>query len=292
MIILNKTVEDKECIDEVLRIYDENGRIDINLWKKFSKYNISYAHMCHRLGGIKKILSDNGRKYIYYNEPSKECIISRVYDAYKQEGKVTKDICQKYGVSSSSVRNHFGNHGIMYRELGIKNTNPKNITKEELFYDIKQFINKYDSASSTLYRKYGNYGETIVNNYGGWEEILKELNISSNRNSQAECLIESILKDKNIEYNLHKGFDWLISPSGTKMFVDFYLPKLNCIIEYDGQQHYMFVEYYHKTIDKFIECQKRDKEKERLVKEHGIDFYRILYSDDIISELNKIISNY
>lgn len=51
---MNKTVEDKECIDEVLRIYDENGRIDINLWKKFSKYNISYAHMCHRLGGIKK----------------------------------------------------------------------------------------------------------------------------------------------------------------------------------------------------------------------------------------------
>lgn len=46
--------------------------------------------------------------------------------------------------------------------------------------------------------------------------------------------IITILKTNNIEYELEKKFPTCLSPKGKQLSFDFYLPKYNRLIEYDG----------------------------------------------------------
>ena len=50
--------------------------------------------------------------------------------------------------------------------------------------------------------------------------------------------IIEILNKNNIKYEMEKTFDTCISPLGYKLPFDFFLPKYNIIIEYDGEQHF------------------------------------------------------
>lgn len=200
-------------------------------------------------------------------------------------------LCTKNHISSSSVRRNFGNFNNLFKEIGVVLNMPRNVTKEELIKDIKKFIDETGCYSSSIYRKTRNYGEKVINNYGGWESLMKELGITSIKNSQPECLIANILDNKNIKYKMHYNFDWLRTENNTKMFVDFYIENKNSVIEYDGQQHYIFVKWFHKTEENFEKCKQRDKLKEKLLKDNGIKIFRILYSDDIISKLEEIINS-
>lgn len=64
---------------------------------------------------------------------------------------------------------------------------------------------------------------------------------------------------------------------------DFYLPDYKTCIEYDGLQHYQFVEIFHRTIEKFEEQQIRDKTKDDYCLENGIKLIRLdsrIYHDE------------
>lgn len=50
--------------------------------------------------------------------------------------------------------------------------------------------------------------------------------------------ISSILDSLEIVYEKEKKFDTCLSPKGNPLRFDFYLPDYNCLIEYDGQQHF------------------------------------------------------
>lgn len=54
--------------------------------------------------------------------------------------------------------------------------------------------------------------------------------------------------------------------------------QLNIAFEYNGKQHYEFVPYIHKTKDKFIIQQKRDKIKYKWCKDNNIDLFIIPYT--------------
>jgi len=71
---------------------------------------------------------------------------------------------------------------------------------------------------------------------------------------------------------------------------DFYLPKFNCCIEYDGEQH--FRKYrFEKTNDKLNTRKKRDQIKNIYCKDNNIKLYRIKYNENIKNKLNEAISN-
>lgn len=57
--------------------------------------------------------------------------------------------------------------------------------------------------------------------------------------------------------------------------LDGYCEKLNLAFEYDGIQHFQFIEYFHKTQENFEKCLMRDKLKNILCKKRGVILIRI-----------------
>ena len=260
------------------------------IWKQYSKYkDRNYGHYRNKYGGFKNILKNHNIEYIPPLTISKQEVIEKSIQLYKEYGYIDKILCQKNGISSSQVRRNFGGYNNLFKAINAPIKMPRGVSKEELYNDIEYIIGEYGVCSSMFYRKYGKYSETIVNKYGGWEYIMDELGYSNTRNSNPENIIKEYLKSNNYNYKLHYNFEWLKNNNGNKMFVDFYLPDINLVIEYDGEQHYKFVPYFHKTIEQFQNCVERDKLKESLIREHGIKIERILYYEDILDRLNKIL---
>ena len=90
--------------------------------------------------------------------------------------------------------------------------------------------------------------------------------------SIGEANIIKILLDNNIEFIPQKLFDDL----PLKRF-DFYLTKINRLIEFDGQQHYEEVGGSWKKSSTLKERQQRDKEKNEYALAHNIPLVRIPY---------------
>lgn len=69
--------------------------------------------------------------------------------------------------------------------------------------------------------------------------------------------------------------DWLISSDNTWLELDFYIEEINIAIEVQGEQHFRFISFFHKTQDDFEKRKKHDKEKKDLCYGKGIRFIEI-----------------
>ncbi len=100
------------------------------------------------------------------------------------------------------------------------------------------------------------------------------------RSSFAEKFIEKILKENNILYKKEFTFDDLVNEKGNKYKFDFAIfdnfNNLKYIIEYDGEQHFLYKSdnYYTDTLK---ERQDKDKIKNDYCLKNNIPLYRIPY---------------
>ena len=79
--------------------------------------------------------------------------------------------------------------------------------------------------------------------------------------SKGEKEVRNYLESNNINYieQYPIRVNYSIRKSGF-VFVDFYLPEQNIIIEYNGEQHYKYIPYFHKGgYVKFARQQERDQ---------------------------------
>lgn len=104
------------------------------------------------------------------------------------------------------------------------------------------------------------------------------------KGSQGEDKIKDILLFLQIEFEQQKTFNNL--KHQRKLKFDFFLPKYNCCIEYQGQQHYKAVEYFGGE-QSFKENQLRDNIKREWCKENNIKLIEIPYTD-----FNKLNADY
>lgn len=72
-----------------------------------------------------------------------------------------------------------------------------------------------------------------------------------------------------------------------RLELDCYIPDLKLGFEYDGEQHYIFPNSFHKSKEDFKEQLRRDREKDRLCKEMGIKLIRIKYDETMTEDLIK-----
>lgn len=99
------------------------------------------------------------------------------------------------------------------------------------------------------------------------------------RVSHGERKINKILSEINIEFITQFSFPDLINRNTmTKLKMDFYLPKYNCCIEYNGIQHYEPVEHFGGEKE-FEHRQYLDNLKRQYCKEHNIKLIEIPYTD-------------
>ena len=101
--------------------------------------------------------------------------------------------------------------------------------------------------------------------------------------SKGEKKIEEILKNENVNYIIQKTFDGLVGVGNTKIRYDFYLPKHNLLIEYQGIQHEKPIDFSGKGEDFAIKCfenqQEHDNRKREYAKENDIELLEIWYYD-------------
>jgi hypothetical protein len=91
---------------------------------------------------------------------------------------------------------------------------------------------------------------------------------------------------------------WLISSDGKRLELDFFIESLLMAIEVQGQQHYEYIEFFHKYRHKFVERKLLDREKKDLCYGKGISLVEILTEQDAdilvgkIQEKLKIVPKY
>lgn len=108
--------------------------------------------------------------------------------------------------------------------------------------------------------------------------------------SHGELKVEEYLKNNGIEYKTQysvKLEQQMFSRNNLK--IDFYLPKHNKFIEFNGIQHYEFTPAFHKTKEEFTKQVERDKRLKEYCKENKIKLIVIKYNqiDKIEEILNK-----
>lgn len=70
--------------------------------------------------------------------------------------------------------------------------------------------------------------------------------------------------------------------------LDFYIPSLNTVIEYNGEQHYRKVGIWE---ERFEKQQARDEELRQYCKDNGIKLIEIRYDEDVWKVLNEKLPN-
>lgn len=210
------------------------------------------------------------------------------YSKTKYEGRFKKVIiiCPKHGEFKQTPDNHLNGKGC-----------PR-CANEKRKYNTIIFIQKAKKI-------HGNRYDYSISNYSGSNIkisiICKKHGIfkqkpSSHINhkqgcpycneSKGEKEIRNYLVKNKIVFERQKKFDNCRGKKKSLPF-DFYLPKKNLLIEYDGKQHYINNEYFGGKKE-FQARQLNDKIKSNFAKDNNIKLLRITYKDDI---LKKLISN-
>ena len=114
-----------------------------------------------------------------------------------------------------------------------------------------------------------------------------------NKRSQYEEFIHDYLKSLNIYFDEEKRFSDCRNSIGSDMLpFDFYIPKYNVLIEYDGQHHFEPIKGWGGK-EKFKLTKENDEIKNKYCEEKNIRLLRIPYTDskeDIINKINYFMS--
>jgi len=81
---------------------------------------------------------------------------------------------------------------------------------------------------------------------------------------------------------------WLINPkTNRRLELDMYNDPNKLAIEYNGPQHYVYPNYYHKNIKEFKDQLERDKLKESLCAKNNINLVIIKSNNDLNHEIDQ-----
>jgi hypothetical protein len=110
------------------------------------------------------------------------------------------------------------------------------------------------------------------------------------KESKGEKQISEYLIDKNIEYTTQKTFHNLINVNQLKYDLYFIFNDIKHVIEFDGKQHFEFIEYFHKEEINFLERQEIDLIKTQYCLNNSMRLLRISY--DCMDNIPNIIDNF
>ena len=138
--------------------------------------------------------------------------------------------------------------------------------------------NKYDYSLAKYINSFTKV-KIICPEHGIFEQLpenhIKEYGCPMCNNSIGEQKILKILKENNIDFEEQKKYKDLFFKKQLKF--DFYLPKYNLLIEYNGRQHYNFISFFDKTRKDFLESRHRDWLKRKYAKHNNINLLTIPY---------------
>ena len=189
-------------------------------------------------------------------------------------------ICSIHGKFEQIPNSHLSGKGCpicgkIQRGLSKRTTNETFIKKANIIhhnkydYSLINWINSHEKIK-ILCPEHGEFEQTPTNHLDNKQgcPICKE--------SKGEEKISNVLKKMNIPFIQEKTFQNCVGKK-RKLPFDFYLPKQNLIIEYDGKHHFEMVDAFGGEKG-FDEIQQNDKIKNRFLNENNIKLLRIPYS--------------
>lgn len=170
---------------------------------------------------------------------------------------------------------------LLYKYSEYKYTNP------ETTLDITKLIELQDN---TIYimslSMFNNIKDTFK---------FKEINNKYNNISKGEQICKDILNELYPNYKFTKlRPDWLKNDLTQKnLELDMYNKTLKIAVEFNGEQHYKFIPYFHKDIETFEKQKQRDRLKEEKCNQNNIKLICVPYylNNSEIKEfiINKIL---
>ncbi|WP_048341120.1 hypothetical protein [Clostridium haemolyticum] len=269
---------------KVLKLdYDNTRKSFLIHMEDTDKYRYVYLYnkkfkMC--LSENKKIFSKNNRIYWEYNAKiltknkfkffKLECVNKKIYV------HVADNNGYKYRILSSNL-NKKNNRSIASR------ANPYSIENINIWlklndkpYCIKPCEFKGSRMPlNIICKKHGVFEST-------WAKLQLGRLCPLCTASNGELNISNYLKNKHIEYvNQYIFKDCINTYTNKVLRFDFYLPKYNICIEYDGEQHFYPILFKGETIDegekKFFDNKRRDVIKDNYCRNHNIKLIRVPY---------------
>ena len=209
------------------------------------------------------------------------------HSKYSHTDSKIKIICPIHGEFLQSPHHHLTGVGCQKCGNVYKPT-----TEEFIGQSIKVHGDNYN-YSNVEYKNNTTKVSVVCKNHGIFEVTPNDhLNKKSGcpicKLSKGEILIKQFLDDNKIEYVREKTFNDCIYEK--KMRFDFFIPKQNTCIEYDGEQHYKSLKCFGGD-EFFKKTKKRDKIKNKYCIENNIELIRIPYFDydNILKILNCLI---
>jgi len=214
-----------------------------------------------------------------------------VYERWNIKSEI---ICTIHGLFLQNKNNHCKGKGcpdcgninssIKQRSTKKEFVMKSNITHNYYYsYNKVNYINNYTNIIITC-PKHGDFEQEPKNHLNG-----KGCSIC--RLSKGELKIIEYLEVSNIEYQTQKGYLDLLGKDKKRLKFDFYLTEYDCLIEYDGAQHYKPVDFFGGN-KAFKRRQHLDKLKTQYCIANNIQLIRIPYWDskNIKSILDKNIN--
>ena len=192
--------------------------------------------------------------------------------------------CKKHGDLLVSLRSIYDTH-IKHHCIKCKYDSAR-ISNEDYIKRAKKLHGDKYEYHLINYRKYRDIVKVVCKKHGVFavngSDFIRMSRVPTGcglcRESKGEIKVSIILKNLNIEYIR----EYKIQPY--RYEYDFYLPKYNTLIEYDGIQHFSSVQHFGG--DKaFLETVARDVKKTKIAKKNGIKLIRIPYTTIDIKKL-------
>lgn len=208
--------------------------------------------------------------YISYNKPVK--IICKIHGIFEQKPTDHKDKkrgCQKCGQEKSKFNKYS-------TETFINKSNLIHNYKYD--YSLSEYIGIHEKLI-IICKKHGEFNQLATHHIrGNGCPVCNE--------SKGELKISSMLSENGIEYSRQHKFENCVNKY--KLPFDFYLPKYNYCIEYDGEMHFKEIERFggKSKIDYY---RINDNIKNTFCESNNIKLFRIKFDQNIESEINKII---
>lgn len=246
-------------------------------WETMAQ-NLIYKHGCPKCG-INKLSENEFKRRLCQSHTNLELI-----GKYFGMAKMTTFQCLKCGYIYETTPGNALRHGC--RKCYNKN---RTMGLDDFIYRLKHanknisYISGFKDSNSRIKvrcLKCNHIWETRSYN------LLGYTGCPNCKKSHGEDTIKNFLDENKIEYQWQQKFDDLYGDYNRKLSYDFYLPKYNLLIEYQGRQHYAPIELFGGEEGLKIR-RKYDNKKRAYAKSHSIDLLEISYKDDIEEKLEK-----
>ena len=269
----------------------KNVTIICKIHGKFSQRIDRHLKGC----GCKKCATDRSRRCNNFIEESKKLFGDKYDYSFVKNVKSNKIkvklVCNDCGSKLKiSYHNHI-NHKMGCWDCSYVTRALKKTKNSEWFIEGSKVVHnkKYD-YSKTVYvgskkpviiicKKHGNFSQ-IPNSHLMGRGCPKCRHFSS-----GEIKITNFLISNKIKYKFQHKYKDLRGKNKRYLKFDFYLPKYNLLIEFDGQQHHDKNNRWYTNA-----LVKNDRKKNRYAKKNNINFLRIKYTK--IKQIDKILKNY